>query len=63
MYELPDVEALSSGVLGSTPLKQLTISNGKMVKSTGSALGVDEIDSECRTEDGELHTDANKESQ
>ena len=62
MYESADAEALSNSVMGTTPHKQLTISNGKMLKSTGSALGGDEIDSECRTEDGELHTDTNREN-
>jgi len=63
MYELKDAELLSSGIMGTTPHKHLSASVGNMLKSAGSALGGDEIDSECRTEDGELYSEQNKESQ
>ena len=55
MYERAvDKEVLTTGVLGMTTHKQVV---ARGLKSTGSALGGDEIDSECRTQDDDHQTD------
>ena len=48
-------DLLKGGVLGMTIHKK---SIAKALKSTGSVLGVDEIDSECRTQDEDHHADS-----
>jgi len=55
MYEKAvDNEMLSASGKGLTPRKNAA---ARGLKSVGSALGGDEINSECRTEDDDHHMD------
>ena len=51
--DLAESGELSGGLMGASLGKQKATSSLKLLKSGGSALGGDEIDSECRTEDDE----------